>query len=235
MKRSSRAGVTLMELLIAVTLFSLLSVGMLYAFRIGLTAYSKTQTKLMDNRRVVGAQRILEQELQGMIPVVTQCNAGAPSGAKTPFFQGEPQAMRLVSTFSLQEASRGVAQILELFVTPTEDGRGVRLLVNEIPYGGPRAAGQLCTSTGHYLPVTASERSFVLADKLAYCRFTYLSVALEADPKRIWGTLFQGKTWPRAVRIEMAPLEADPSRLQPITITALIRIHRNPEVDYGDY
>ncbi len=41
MKRSARAGVTLVELLVAVTLFAMLSVGMLYAFRIGLMAYSK--------------------------------------------------------------------------------------------------------------------------------------------------------------------------------------------------
>src|SRR4051794_33832877 len=136
--RRSRAGVTLMELLIAVTLFSLLSLAMMYAFRIGLMAYSKTQIKLMDNRRGAGGQRILEQQIQGMIPVVAACGAGAGSpGANTAFFQGAPEAMRLVSAFSLQEASRGMAQILEIFVSPGENGRGVRLLVNEIPYTGP--------------------------------------------------------------------------------------------------
>ena len=69
MRRRSNAGVTLMELLIAVLLLSLLSTGLLFALRIGLNAYSKTQSKLMDNRRVAGAQRILEQELQGLVPV----------------------------------------------------------------------------------------------------------------------------------------------------------------------
>ncbi len=145
MKRNRRAGVTLVELLVAVTLFALLSVGMLYAFRIGLMAYSKTQTRLMDNRRVAGAQRILLQQLQNMVPVVAECG-GAQGAPKTPFFQGEPQAMRLVSTFSLQGASRGLTQILEIFVTPDDTGTGVRLLVNEIPYAGPRSAGQLCSA-----------------------------------------------------------------------------------------
>jgi len=32
--------------------------------------------------------------------------------------------------------------------------------------------------------------------------------------------------WPVAIRVEMAPLVADPSHLQPITVTAPIRIHR---------
>ena len=67
MRRRTTAGVTLMELLISVLLLSLLSVGLLFALRIGLNAYSKTQTRLMDNRRVAGAQRILEQELEGLV------------------------------------------------------------------------------------------------------------------------------------------------------------------------
>ena len=62
-----------MELLISVVLLSMLSVGLLFALRIGLNAYSKTQTRLMDNRRVVGAQRILEEELEGLMPVVAPC------------------------------------------------------------------------------------------------------------------------------------------------------------------
>ena len=106
----------------------------------GSSAYSKTQNKLMDNRRVAGAQRILLEELQNLVPVVAPCGAGRESGGtKAPFFQGEPQAMRLVSTFSLQGASRGMTQILEIFVAPADDGEGVRLLVNEIPYAGPRS------------------------------------------------------------------------------------------------
>ena len=108
MKRRSTAGVTLMELLIAVLLLSLLSVGLLFALRIGLNTYSKAQTKLMDNRRVAGAQRILEQELEGLVPVVAPCGVGTEGGgAPVRFFQGEPEVMRLVSTFSLQGAWRG--------------------------------------------------------------------------------------------------------------------------------
>jgi len=235
MRRGSRAGVTLIELLVAVTLFALLSVAMLYAFRIGLMAYSKTQSHLMDNRRVAGAQRILLQELQNLVPVVAECGGGSEGGVKAPFFQGEPQAIRLVSTFSLQAASRGMAQILEIFVAPGDEGGGVRLLVNEIPYAGPRAAGQLCTGPGHYRPVAIADKSFVLADKLAYCKFTYQRVPLDLVPERLWVPQFDANTWPRAVRIEMAPLQADPARLQPISVTAVIRVHRSPEIPYGDF
>src|ERR1017187_10542027 len=236
MKRRPTAGVTLMELLIAVVLLSLLSVGLLFALRIGLNAYSKTQTRLMDNRRVAGAQRILEQELQGLIPVVAQCGQGmAGGGTAAQFFQGEPEIMRLVSTFSLQGAWRGQAQILEIFVIPGAEGNGVRLVVNEIPYQGPLAAGRLCTGKNKFLPTAAGPDSFVLADKLAFCRFTYLDQPEDQELPLRWFPRFIGATWPRAVRIDMAPLDPDASRLQPISILAPIHVYRHPEIPYGDF
>lgn len=236
-RRARCAGVTLIELLVAVTLFSMLSVGMLYAFRIGLMAYSKTQTKLMDNRRVAGAQRILLQEIQSMMPATAMCGVtpAGTGGVLSLFFQGEPDAMRLVSTFSLAGASRGRPQILEIFVGAGENGRGVRLLVNEIPYGGTIAAGMLCLTPTQFLPISASPHTFVLADHLEYCRFAYEKVPLENAPEPVWQARYNGQTWPRAVRVEMAPLEPDASKLQPISVTALIRVHRNPGIPYGDF
>ena len=235
--RSRRAGVTLMELLISVMLLSLLSVGLLFALRIGLNAYSRTQSKLMDNRRVAGAQRILEEELEGLVPVVATCTGGGEGagGGKAPFFQGQPEIMRLVSTFSLDGAWRGLPQILEIFVIPGANGRGVRLVVNEIPYAGPAAAGRLCLGINRYLPASPSPKSFVLADQLAFCRFSYLDQEPDGSKPAFWTPLFAGKNWPKAIRVEMAPLEPDPSRLQPISLTAPIRIHRAPEVVYDDF
>ena len=40
--RRHQAGVTLIEVLVAITLLSLLSIAMLFALRIGLMAYAKT-------------------------------------------------------------------------------------------------------------------------------------------------------------------------------------------------
>ncbi len=236
MRHRSTAGVTLMELLISVLLLSLLSVGLLFALRIGLNTYSKTQTKLMDNRRVAGAQRILEQELEGLVPVVAPCGAGtAGGGAPVRFFQGEPAIMRLVSTFSLQGAWRGRTQILEIFVIPGAEGRGVRLVVNEIPYQGPQAAGHMFLGPGKFFPANAGPDSFVLADKLAFCRFSYLERPLDVNVPPRWLPRLEGVTWPQAVRIEMSPMDPDASRLQPISIVAPIHVLRGPEIAYGDY
>jgi hypothetical protein len=219
-----------MELLISVTLLSLVMVGILFALRIGLNAYSHTQTHLMDNRRVAGAQRILQDELEGMIPLRVACAGG---GDLTPFFQGEPDRMRLISTYSLNAAWRGRPQILELFVIPGDNG-GVRLVVNEIPYVHPKQAGTLCLAPGKYQPMAAGSNSFVLADKLAFCRFSYATQKDDMLTYPEWMPLFTGRTWPVAVRIQMAPMEPENSRLQPITVTAPLRIHRLPEIPYVD-
>jgi prepilin-type N-terminal cleavage/methylation domain-containing protein len=236
MKKDPRAGVTLMELMISVVLLSLLSVGLLFALRIGLNAYSRTQSRLMDNRRVAGAQRILEEELEGLIPVVAQCTGGGDgaSRGKAPFFQGQPETMRLVSTFSLDGAWRGIPQILEIFVIPGAEGKGVRLVVNEIPYAGPLSAGRYCLGINRYIPASPSPKSFVLADKLAFCRFSYLDQVPDGSRPAFWTPMFAGANWPKAIRVDMAPLEPDPGRLQPISLTAPIRIHRSPEVVYDD-
>ncbi len=242
-------GVTLIEVLIAVSLLSLLSVGMLMAMRVGLNALNKTNDRLIDDRRVVGVERILEQEIAGLVPVTALCLPGPEMPRiRLPFFQGEPQAMRFVSTYSLGDASRGMPQILEYLVIPGENGRGVRLVVNEIPYTGPEGAGLLCmgfapdaapgAAAPRFRPVEAGPRSFVLADKLAACRFRYLEGPLPGQPPnapRQWRDRWTRIEWPLGVRVELQPLELDPSRLRPVTVTAPVRVQRTQDTTYADY
>ena len=240
-----QAGITLIEVVIAVTLLSMLSVGMLATIRMGFDALHKTNGRLMENRRVAGAQRLLEQQLGGFMPVKALCSGGLGT-PPTPFafFQGQPQSMRLVSTYSLQEAWRGQPRILELQVIQGDEGRGVRLIANEIPYTGPLSAGQSCLGMApdpvsgltmpQFLPIQASAQSFVLADKLAWCRFSYLEPAKLPDIEH-WRTDWVLPRWPMGLRVEMAPLEDNPARLRPLTITTAIPINRLPDFAYVDY
>ncbi len=244
-RRTGQNGITLMEVVIAVSLLSMLSVGMLATIRMGFDALHKTNSRLMENRRVAGAQRLLEQELGGFMPVKTGCS-GAPDAAPAPFafFEGEPQSMRLVSTYSLQEAWRGQPRVLELQVIPGEEGHGVRLIVNEIPYTGPASAGQFCLGMGpspvsglllpQYGPIQTSPQSFVLADKLAFCRFSYLERAKPPDFDA-WHIQWALRGWPAGIRVEMAPLEDNPARLRPLSITTAIPVNRMPDMVYADY
>jgi Tfp pilus assembly protein PilE len=242
-KRRRSAGVTLMELLIAVTLVSLLSAGIVISLRVGLSAMNKADTRLMANRRVASVERILNQEISGIMPVVAECHPpGDAPVTRIAFFQGEAASMRLASTYSLQQGSRGQPMILEFQVIPGENNQGVRLVVNERVYAGPHEAGLTCLGvapdpltgvTGpRFLPISIGANSFVLADKLAYCRFSYREV-VPAPPAVKWLARWtEPQFLPDAVRIEMAPLKPDPGRLQPVSLTIPVRVTRRPLESY---
>ena len=84
------------------------------------------------------------------------------------------------------------------------------------------------------IPSPPGAKSFVLADKLAYCRFVYYTPSVVLNDPPTWQPDWASKGWPLAVRIEMAPSSPDPSRLQPITITAPLHIRRDPDKVYTD-
>jgi prepilin-type N-terminal cleavage/methylation domain-containing protein len=243
--RASQAGVTLIEVIVAITLLSALSVAMLFAMRIGLLTFQKANANLMENRRVAGAQRILMDQIEGLIPLVTPCTGMEGGiGPRFGFFQGDSENLRLVSAYSLQQGWRGQAQILELTVIPGEKGGGVRLIVNELPFTGSASAGGLCkgfvpdpilgTPIPQFAPVEAVPSSFVLADNLEFCRFSFLTPSPQPLLPPVWKPSWSLPGWPRGVRIEMAPLQADSATLQPITVTAPIHLFLSPEIPYVD-
>ena len=235
-------GVTLIELLIATLLLSLLSLGIVLTLRVALSAMNKSDSKLLANRRVSSVERILDQEIEGIMPVTAQCQPQpGVLGPAMMFFQGELQSMRLVSTYSLQQGERGLPMILEYQVIPGEEGEGVRLIVNEHWYTGPRGAGVYCLGMGagpdggppgpRFAPISVGGDSFVLADKLAYCRFSFLDPRLRGQTPE-WVQRWVKPVLPNAIRLEMAPLTPDPGRLQPVTLTLPVHVTRLPMEPY---
>jgi prepilin-type N-terminal cleavage/methylation domain-containing protein len=243
-RHSTRAGMTLIEVTIAITLMALLVTGMTMAMRISLTSLGKANDKLIANRRVTGAQRILEQQIAGLMPVAATTPAGGqgPAGLRVPFFQGESQSMRFVSTYSLHDASRGTPRILEFQVVPGGDSGGVRLVVNEIPYASAYSAGEIVTGRSNidafglmttFRPIEVGPQSFVLADKLASCRFLYQEPRPQPEYQR-WDDVWVKPQWPTSIRIEMAPLTNEPGQLRMMTITAPVRVNKAPLETYED-
>jgi Prokaryotic N-terminal methylation motif len=243
--RQSTAGVTLLEVMIAVSLLALLMVGVMTSLRLGLSALGRTNTRLIANRRVAGTQQVLQEQLEGLMPVMAMYGASpdAPANTKMPFFQGEPQSMRFVSSYSLQEAARGYPRILEFQVIPGEGGKGVRLVVNENLYTGPASAGFFCLGRGvsimsgintfRFRPIETGPRSFVLGDRLAFCRFSFEEAPPPPRPVK-WTPIWTSERWPSAIRIEMGPLDEEIVRLRPVTVTAQIHVNRFPVFDYVD-
>lgn len=237
-------GITLIELLVAITLLSLLSAGMLFAMQIGLSAMGRTNRHLADTRRVLGVDRVITEQVAGFVPTAGFCQANPQSPpTRVAFFQGDTQTMRFVSTWSLQEAARGLPRILEFQVIPGENGEGVRLIVNETLYTGPLSTIHLCGGFAadpisgmpvvQWRPVIPGSNSFVLADKLAYCRFTFKEEMPEMAPDR-WHARWVQEFTPAAVRVEWLPLKPDPSRLTLPPMTIPFRANRQVLMEYSD-
>ncbi|MBC8167553.1 MAG: prepilin-type N-terminal cleavage/methylation domain-containing protein [Bryobacteraceae bacterium] len=243
MRNRSQSGITLMELLVSMTLLSLLSVGMLFAMRVGLNSMGKTNEHFNRIRRVMGVERILTEQVAGFMATAGFCGSQGGPPTKFPFFQGDFQTMRFVSSYSLQEAARGYPRILEYQVIPSEDGQSVRLIVNESLYTGPLSTGARCGGvapdptgvlTVLWRPVTPSPQSYVLADRLARCQFSFKEETLPDKPSDFWHSHWPKEFTPAAVRIDMAPLLSDPAHIQLPPVVAPFRVTRLPLSEYSD-
>jgi hypothetical protein len=74
----------------------------------------------------------------------------------------------------------------------------------------------------------------VLADRLAYCRFSYLEPKPEA-PFQTWRPDWVlRQRLPQGIRIDMAPLDTSPADLHVSSITAAFNINRTPGSRYAD-
>jgi hypothetical protein len=239
-RRRAQSGVTLIELVIAITLVSLITIGILFAMRIGLNTLEKSNSRFIANRRVLGVDRVMHQQLEGFMPVTAECR-GNPNEpiASAPFFDGQPMAMRFASTYSLEEGARGYPHVLEYLVVPGDAGVGVRLIVNEFLYSGPASAGAACVGMmpgadgliGRFRPVEVGPKAFVLADKLSRCVFSYKEET-EAPPYERWHPDWKSQKFPAAVRIDLAPLEQDGAKLEVLPVTVSLRITRDMAVKY---
>jgi prepilin-type N-terminal cleavage/methylation domain-containing protein len=240
LEQRRRRGVTLMELMVAVMLMTLLSTGILFALHIGINAMQGTQRKFAANRKVLGAQRVIDQQLAGLIPVQVLC--GSERSRQALFFHGTANSMRFISAYTLEEGNRSYPRVVEYMIIPGER-TGVRLVMNEYLYGGPMALSQYCTGlttdprtltwSAQFSPVQLGPRPFVLADQLIACRFQYLMMDGRGITKQ-WGSDFAGSITPVAVRIEMTPIAPDGGRLQMATTTIPIRVMRNASQFYND-
>jgi prepilin-type N-terminal cleavage/methylation domain-containing protein len=245
MKNHSERGVTLIEILIAVSLLSLLSVGMLVAMRLGFNTMDKTDARLVRNRRVSNSRKIIESELNGFISLMAFYHPRPGEMSPVPFFESEPESMRFITSYSLEGAWRGSLQIAAMQVIPGERNQGVRLILNETSYAGPEQTGQLIlrleqdglgNQLARFGPILPGPQSFVLADRLEFCRFSYLEPRFEA-PFQIWRhDWVQPRLLPLAIRIEMAPLNpGNPTELQIGTVTVPLNVNGASGVSYADF
>jgi prepilin-type N-terminal cleavage/methylation domain-containing protein len=218
-------GVTLIELLFAITLVALISTGLLFAMRTSLLTYDKLNQRMADDRRAMRIEQMLERQIGGMIPIMGDCGGRV-------FFGGDPQTLRLISSYSLSEGSRGYPYLVEYQIDRDPNG-GVRLMMNERLYGGPSTTAPLCAA-GAFLPVKIDNQSVEAVGKLAYCRISYHEFVPDNRLIENWVPVWNRPTLPSAVRIEMAALDPAAARLPALTLNVPLRITRDLGTPYVD-
>ena len=87
-------GFTLLEILIALTLFAILMAALFGGLRLGSRVWEVTSERLDQDSQILTLRRFLEQRLEEAVPVIGGTGA---SGGQI-IFGGEPSRLRLVST-----------------------------------------------------------------------------------------------------------------------------------------
>ncbi len=226
----NQRGVTLLELMIAVTLVAGLSTGMLMAMRTSLLTYEKTAKKLESNRRFVKTQQILSNQIAGVIPAQGLCvGSEGQAIAVVSFLSGSADALRLISSYSIAEGARGYPQIVEYRVLPNNRG-GVRLVATEHAYTGPASTTAFCGSA----PALGGT-AYVLAENLAYCHFSYHEPYNQNTfVETPWLPLWDRPALPAGVHIEMRPTTRESGGLSVLNVTVPIMVDRDPRSVYDD-
>ena len=229
--RHGERGVTLIELMIAVSLTAVITVGLLFALRTSIVAYEKTSDRLHSNREQLGRNQILSRELGGAMPVMSACGT-----SNVPYFFGAPDSLRMISSYSIAEGFRGYPQILE-FQTRRSSSGGLQLVVIEHPYTGPASTAPLCGSSDAFGFSGTDAEPFVLADDLAACTFSYLGIPnpLASKQEANWtATWTSSNSLPLGIKVEMKPRAEPGGGLPSVTVTAPIHVDRDIFRSYPD-
>lgn len=216
-------GFTLMELLVSMTIISLLAVSILFGWRVAASAWGRANQLVDAQRRVAAIHQVLATQMAGMTPV----SPGPAQRNAAVFFQGEPQTARFLSRYSLAGRARSGLYRIEYQISERADGTQ-QLLLNEFPMGNPNDLAELVTGAEQgpqgvllrFAPFERTPRTHVLLEDLAAARFEYYR---PAGPSSLGGWVSewrqQGTELPRAmaIRFNARPV---PNRLQPATIVA---------------
>lgn len=225
---SLETGLTLIEILVAVTLMALLSAGLITALGVGIGAWSQTTDRLTMDRRVATANGLIHSQFAGAAPIEPRTRPGVAT-IQGPFFQGEPGQMRFVSSYSMYSGVRGGLQIVELQTDRGENG--LRLLLTQTPYRGPLSLAEYILGVERgsngprrlFTPLRSRSDSLIVADQLESIAFSYLRGSRRIGGDDVWVALWdEAQQMPQAIRIDLEPA-GDEVRLKPVSITAQVR------------
>lgn len=202
------AGLTLVEVVLALGLLGLILTALLAVSSSGLSAWLASREVLSGIRREANWTNQLHSSLAAMLPMVVPA---APPGGASVFFQGEPRAMRFVSAHSPAWRGRGGIRLVSLIASG--QGRDFSLELTDAPCADLRRLGQiLAEPIRNWRPTKsipihgrsqAQTASAVVAEGVTECNFRYLYYPARAREEPRWVARWSERgALPQAVRIE---------------------------------
>jgi general secretion pathway protein J len=183
--KKSQEGFTLIEVLLAMTIFALMGTVLYGAFSLGHSAVEKSQRSFEKNQKLRSVDDLLGSYIRSAYPY-----RASPQGA-TILFAGERAELTFVSSFSLAMGGRGMAKV-RLFWERDEKYAGVLRLEEETPVRVPSEEG----NEEH----EGLRSGLVVREGVKEFRITYLDPQSDEEKwEERWDTK-ERNTLPRAVR-----------------------------------
>ncbi|MBM4264490.1 MAG: prepilin-type N-terminal cleavage/methylation domain-containing protein [Deltaproteobacteria bacterium] len=170
-KLASRTGFTLIEVMLALSLFALLGVVLYAAMSLGQGAAKKTEAVFEKNQHLRSVMDLLGSYIRSSYPL-----RPAPQDASI-YYQGEEKELSFISAYSVAMGGRGMAKINLRFDREGEGPGGALTLEEELPANADGGAG-------------AYRNSFTLREGVSDFRLAYLDPQLD---KEDWAEKWDGK------------------------------------------
>ena len=201
---SRRAGFTLIELMIAITLVAAIVAGMLAALRGGLLTLERVQTRIQDSRAALGLDQLIRRQIGGVLPAAGECGQGDAQAVKAPVFRGNAAAMLMVTSYSMTEGARGYPRLTEYRVLPNNDGTA-RVEVSEMLFPSPATTARFCAPPNVLRPLEPAPGHLVIVPRVASARMFYREVNPVTRLGGAWFSEWTGPNLPYAIRIDLDP------------------------------
>jgi prepilin-type N-terminal cleavage/methylation domain-containing protein len=179
----ARDGFTLLEVVLALTLFAVLGAILYGAFAVGHRAMEKTQGAFDSNQKFRSTVDLLGSYIRSSFPYRTSPQDPAV------FYTGEESSVEFISAFSLAQGGRGMAKI-RIYAENGPRGTQVIKLEEEIP-----------VRLNQEKEAAAISNTLILRDRVSGFRLAYLDPQDEPENWRERWDQQERKGLPRAVRL----------------------------------
>jgi prepilin-type N-terminal cleavage/methylation domain-containing protein len=220
------SGLTLLELMTAITISGLVALAVTASLRIGVRAWEKSQGAVLELRRQANAADLLPVQLGDCVMRIVDVKL-FDRRQRMPFFFGDETRLVFLSTYSAAQHGRGGMVVADYFAEQQPD-RTWKLWLDEQPalddeWLARWVVETQATSAGGEKPRLRpfdADRAMLLFQGLAECRFEYLrETPAPAEWVAPW-PLLAYPYLPPAIRLQLAGGASGAARLAPTPVYA---------------